>query len=82
MLGLSEMVDGKTTADIRNQCLEILKLYFDDTRAEQIIENSFAVTDGGSNMLKVFVNRLPCECHRINTFVEFVDFERGQTACS
>lgn len=33
MLGLDEMVEGKTTAEVREACLKILKLYFDDTRA-------------------------------------------------
>lgn len=72
MLGLDEMIDGKHTGDVREKCLQILKLYFDETRAENIIKSSYSVTDGGSNMMKVFCKHLPCECHKLNLFAEWI----------
>lgn len=41
--------------------------YFDDP--DRVIGQSTSVTDGGSNMLKVFTKRQPCQCHKVNSFV-------------
>jgi len=70
-LGLQEMEESKTTENIRERCAEMLGLYFDESRVPDLIENSFSVTDGGAPMLKVFRKQLPCQCHKLNLFVDW-----------
>lgn len=76
MLSLDEMLESKTTGYLRERCKEILELYFDKSRVERIIETSFSITDGGSNVLSIFKNHLPCQCHKLNLFVSWMLNER------
>lgn len=66
MLGMNQFDKRKTTDNVRSGCENILGDYFDESQIDSIIENSFSVTDGGSNMIKLFPNQRPCECHKIN----------------
>lgn len=70
-LGLDEIVEKKTTEHLRAKCEEILKLYFEAERVPHVMAESFSVTDGGSNMLNLFLNQHPCQCHKINCFVDW-----------
>lgn len=76
MLGLDEMLDAKTTGYLRDRCKEILELYFDKSQVERIIETSFSITDGDSNVVSIFENHLPCQCHKCNLFVSWTMNER------
>lgn len=72
MLGVDQFIDDhKTTINIREQSRNILSKYFDHG-VEDIMKNSSIVTDSGSNMIQVLQNRQPCQCHRLNTCVEWI----------
>lgn len=36
-----------------------------------IIKKTVSVTDSGSNMIGVFPVRLPCQCYRVHTYMEW-----------
>lgn len=72
LLGLEEFVQEKSTVNIRKQCHKILAEYFSESEIDQVISNAISVTDGGYNMLKLFTQRLPCICHKINLFIEWM----------
>ncbi|OXA47456.1 Transposable element Hobo transposase [Folsomia candida] len=70
MLGVDEFTeDHKTTINIRQQCRPILSKFFGNN-VDDVMTNSWIVTDSGSNMLHIFEKREPCLCHRLNTCVE------------
>lgn len=75
-LGLDEVIERKTTEHIREKCSEMLSIYFDKSIVPDIFENSFSVTDGGSNMLNLFKEHLPCRCHQLNLLVDWTLNER------
>lgn len=68
--------EKKSTGNIRSQCESILANYFEEDQVKKIIQESLSVTDSGKNMLKIFANRFPCECHRINTCNEWTFNEK------
>ena len=70
-LGMNKFDKQKTTVNIRADCERILKLYFKESEVAIIIQNSILVTDGGSNMTNIFPQRFPCQCHKLNLFVEW-----------
>lgn len=61
--------EDKTTANIGVACRKIIEQYFPE--AKKIMEKSYAVTDGGTNVMKIFDHRLPCYCHRVNTLLKW-----------
>jgi hypothetical protein len=61
--------EKKTIANIRNEIHTILREYFGDD-SQQVIENCYGVTDSGANMLGVFENQFPCQCHILNLVLE------------
>lgn len=61
----------KSTQNIRSHVHRILSKYFGHEQGEEIMSASFAVTDGGSNMINIFDHRLPCMCHRLNLIVQW-----------
>lgn len=68
LLGVEELPveEKKTTVNIRKACESIIEKYFSDVDTKKIMEKSYAVTDGGSNVVSVFTQRLPCICHKLN----------------
>lgn len=68
LLGLEKFDQRKpkTTANIRIECEE---KYFGNPK--EVIDNSTSTTDGAHNMLTVFPNRQPCQCHKLNLFMEW-----------
>jgi hypothetical protein len=72
LLAVDEFPDTKkSTANIREECLRILDSYFGSREEAEIVMNkAVIVTDGGSNMLKVFPTRLSCMCHKLNLVLE------------
>lgn len=76
-LGMEKFEEEKKSTDnIRLECEDILKSYFEGVQVAKIIQESVAVTDSGKNMLKIFANRRPCECHKINTCNEWTFNEK------
>lgn len=72
MLAVDEfLAPRKTTENIRIECVRILEKFFQKTLVPSIIEKSWLVTDGGSNMVKLFPNREACFCHKINLLVQW-----------
>lgn len=71
MLDVVEFNDKKTTENIRNSIKIIIRKYFNEEETQKIMEKLYAVTDGGTNFRKVFINRLPCYCHRINLAIQW-----------
>ncbi|OXA36830.1 Transposable element Hobo transposase [Folsomia candida] len=96
LLAVDEFPDQRKTADnIREECARIPKevcerSFFDIDNVSFIMTNSWMVTDGGSNMQKVFENRLACQCHKLNLAIHWlfndtkagVDTERGKPNCA
>lgn len=72
-LGLTEFkYETAETANVRDACSKILKKYFNEEDVMKIFEESFAVTDCGGNMIIVFYKRFDCECHKLNTCMEWM----------
>lgn len=73
MLAVDEfMEEKKTTANIRKECERILGIYFIQDEVATIVDNSFLITNGGSNMINVFPKRLSCQCHKLNLMVHWM----------
>ena len=58
----------KSTENIRTH---ILGKFFEQSNIYEIMDEAFAVTDGGSNMINIFRNHLPCMCHRLNLVIQW-----------
>lgn len=72
-LGLIEFkYETAVTENVRRACSEILQRYFNEGDTIKIFEESFAVTDRGGNMINVFYKRFDCECHKLNTCMEWM----------
>ncbi|XP_021960628.2 uncharacterized protein LOC110856457 [Folsomia candida] len=70
LLAVDEFLGERKTADnIRDECARILRSFFDTEEVSSIMKNSWMVTDGGSNMQKVFENR---HCHKINLAIHWL----------
>jgi hypothetical protein len=66
------------TFDLKELCLKILQSYFPE--AENILEQSVAVTLGGLNMLEPFSKKFISDCYRLNTLMENI-FSSLKTKC-
>lgn len=74
MLGVDEFLTNekdtkKSTANVRKQCENILLKFFNPEETKMVMQESWIVTDGGSNMIHVMENRKACQCHRLNTMI-------------
>lgn len=72
LLGVDEFSDKKSTENIREECTRILGKFFEADMLSTIINSSWIITDGGSNLQHVFPNRLDCQCHRLNLVVKWM----------
>ena len=72
LLGLQELEESATSVNIGINCEKLLSKYFPLIEIPAILENSYGVTDGGGNIKKVFQKRLPCKCHQLNLYVEWL----------
>ena len=71
LLGVDQFPDqSKTMVNIRREIVKILSSYFDQSKVDQVFENSVSVTDGGSNMIKVFKQHFFCQCHKLNLLLQ------------
>ena len=61
----------KSTENIRTHIRQILGKFFEQSNIYAIMDEAFAVTDGGSNMINIFRNHLPCMCHRLNLVIQW-----------
>lgn len=76
MLGMEACKTKKDTDNVRDLCNTTLVKYFGKDQLDTIAENLISVTDGGSNMVNLFPNRLPCQCHNINLCGEWTFNEK------
>jgi len=79
MLDIQEFAgDVKSTENLIKVVKSMMLPYFGD-KVDEIMSKSYSVTDGGSNMIKIFPTRFPCQCHKLNLCVQWTLNETALT---